>query len=164
MLLIKRNVQKKRVVYKLDSGDYKKVWEFSDKKWLDNHVALLNKVVPDYILEHDADEKSMWMIARGISGVPVSTLPHNDTLIREVYEYCLTNIFSTAPYFHGDWVLSNIIYNNGTMQMCDWDNLNIYPLDQVIKKLHKDLESAFGIRYKEIVDVTKSIQLPNFSK
>lgn len=163
MQLIKRNSQKKRAVYKCGEN-YKKLWEFADRKWLDSHVKLLNIVVPNYVIEHDSNDNSMWIILKGIPGIPVSELHHTDKLIQEVFKYCVQNIFSTAPYFHGDWVLSNIIYNEGHMEMCDWDNLNIYPKDQVIKKLHMDLESSFGSKYRDIIDVTESIQLSNFSK
>ena len=49
--------------------------------------------------------------------------------------------------FHGDWTLSNMIINKDKITMVDWDNLGIYPIDQVYKKMTADLKSAFGELY-----------------
>jgi len=157
MVLIRENKQKQRKTFLLDNGCYKKVWYFKDEGWIVNHVSILNKLLPNYIRSFGADKTSMWVILNPLPGVPVSTLPHTDQLIKDVYNFCLQNIKETKPYTHGDWVLSNILYNDGEMALCDWDNVNIYPKKNILIKLHSDLESGFGKRFKEIINDSTSI-------
>ena len=76
----------------------------------------------------------------------------------DLYKFCLDNIEQTKPYVHGDWVLSNIIIDNHKMTMIDWDNIGIYPEQEYMDKLHRDLESAFGKeRFRGVINDTTSI-------
>ena len=151
MILVKNNIQKKRQTWKSENF-YRKVWFIKDPVWLNFHVGLLNKVIPDYVLDYGIDDEKMWIDYKIIEGIPASTFEHTDQFIRRIYEFCLDNIQKTKPYVHGDWVLSNIIINNDHIQMCDWDNVNIYPIDEVMKKLHKDMLSAFGERFTQVTE------------
>ncbi|MEK9804740.1 MAG: RIO1 family regulatory kinase/ATPase [Euryarchaeota archaeon] len=146
MDLIKTNKQKKRSVYK-GNGYYRKLWHFVDIIWLDEHVKVLNNIVPNYVVDYGHDEESMWLDTKEIEGVPASTLEHTPEFIAKVYKFCLENIEQTLPYVHGDWVLSNIIVNGENMFMIDWDNCNVYPKHMVIEKMKKDLHSAFGDKF-----------------
>lgn len=156
MILIKENKQKKRQTYKLDDR-YRKVWSLVDLEWLTSHIDLLKKVVPDYVLDYGYDSSTMWIDYKIIPGILASDVEHTDEFIKKVYNFCLHNIEETAPYVHGDWVLSNILIDGNRMTMCDWDNLSIYPKESVIKKLHKDLRSAFGERFDKVIYDSASI-------
>lgn len=146
MDLIRENKQKKRAVFKV--GNYfKKVWYVKDMKWLSDHINLLNEYVPGYVKAHGWEEDCMWILFNPIPGVPASELEHTPEFVSKVYKFCLENIKQTAPYAHGDWVLSNIIVNGDKMSMCDWDNLNLWPKNDIKKKLHRDLKSAFGEKF-----------------
>jgi RIO-like serine/threonine protein kinase len=147
MLLIKENKQKKRQTWKLDDS-YKKIWLFNDLNWLETHVSIVNKVFPNYIREYGSNNDSMWLILNIIPGVLANQFEHTPEFIEKIYNFCLFNIQSTAPYVHGDWVLSNMIVNNDKITMCDWDNVNIYPKKEILNKLHHDLKSAFGSKFK----------------
>lgn len=146
MELIKENKKKQRKVYKLKDR-YRKEWSYCDRPWLLEHVNLLEKVFPNFVLAYGEDGNSMFIETKLISGVAASTLDHTPDFIHAIYKFCLENINETAPYAHGDWVLSNIIINNNKMTMVDWDNLNLYPRPTIIKKLHEDLQSAFGDKF-----------------
>lgn len=146
-MLIKQNTQKKRSVYKLDSGEYKKVWHFKDVPWLDKHVSLLNEYVPGYVKTHGWTEFEMYIVMNELPGIPANQFEHTDEFIKKIYNFCLNNIEQTKPYAHGDWVLSNIIVNGDNITMCDWDNFNLYPSNNVYKKMHNDLKSAFGDKF-----------------
>ena len=150
MVLIKENKQKKRQVWKADNF-YRKIWFIHDLVWLEHHVLLLNQIVPDYVIKHGYDENSIWIDYKIIEGIPASTFPHTDEFVKSIYEFCLENIRETHPYAHGDWVLSNILVNHGGFKMIDWDNLNIYPEEDRLKKLHKDLRSAFGEKFDKVI-------------
>lgn len=146
MDLIKENKQRKRAIYKIDDT-YKKVWNFKDIEWLDNHVNILNEYVPGYVKQHGWNNDTMWIIFDEIKGIPASKFDHSPTFISKIYNFCLKNIELTKPYAHGDWVLSNIIINGDNMYMIDWDNINLYPEKDIFKKLHNDLRSAFGDKF-----------------
>jgi RIO-like serine/threonine protein kinase len=156
MELVRENKQKKRKTYKLVDR-YRKVWDFIDLTWLEEHVRLLNTVVPDYVLEHGYNDATMWIDFKIIPGTPAGQFEHTEEFIKKIYQFCLDNIKATSPYVHGDWVLSNIIVDGETMSMCDWDNLNIYPKEDVIKKLRNDLRSAFGEKFDKVINDSTSI-------
>lgn len=146
MVLIKEQKQKKRQVWKLDDG-YKKVWLFNDIGWLDHHVSLINQVFPGHIREHGCSDNDMWMITNTIPGIPASQFPHTDEFIRKIYNFCVEHIHSTAPYTHGDWSLSNIIIDGDNIQMCDWDNYNLWSLKDAMMKMRMDLRTCFGEKF-----------------
>lgn len=146
MDLIRENKQKKRAVFK-GTDFYKKVWYVKDIKWLTDHVSLLDQYVPGYVKAHGWDDDSIWIMFNVIPGVPASECEHTPEFVKQVHKFCLENIKQTAPYAHGDWVLSNILVDGDTMKMCDWDNLNLWPKDAIRKKLHNDLKSAFGDKF-----------------
>lgn len=140
MKLIRENKEKHRSTY--FCGDrYRKVWTNTTPKWISEHVQLLKKQVPNYVLDFGGN----WIDYAIVPGVPVNTLPHTPELALKVYNFCIDNIESTQPYAHGDWSLSNMLIDGDTIRLCDWDNLGIYPEDQVEGKLFKDLIDAFGI-------------------
>lgn len=140
MKLIRENKEKHRATF--FCGDrYRKEWYNVSPVWISYHVQLLNEVVPGYVLNFGDN----WIEYKVIKGTPVSTLPHTPELAQKVYNFCLENIKNTSPYVHGDWALSNMLLDGDTIQMCDWDNLGIYPSEQVEGKMFKDLIDAFGI-------------------
>jgi hypothetical protein len=140
MELIRENKEKQRATF--FCGDrYRKEWYSTSPVWISYHVQLLNIYIPNYVLNFG----DTWIEYKIISGTPISTLPHTIELASKVYNFCLDNIQSTTPYVHGDWSLSNMLLDGETIQMCDWDNLGIYPKEQVEGKLLKDLIDAFGI-------------------
>ena len=154
MDLIKKNIEKGRSVY-FDNGHYVKSWTSRTPAWIKEHVELLNKMVPDFIIDHGDN----WIRYCSIEGKLANTFEHTDEFIRKIYNFCLESIKQTHPYVHGDWVLSNIIVkDDGSFVLIDWDNLGIYPEDEYMSKLHRDLISAFGEdKFKGIINDTASV-------
>jgi len=146
MVLIKQNKEKQRCVYKL-SDRYRKEWTYKDELWLSAHVDLLNKIKPNFVLAHGVKDNSMFIETKIVPGVAASTLDHTPEFIKRIYMFCINNINQTAPYAHGDWVLSNIVVDGDNIEMIDWDNLNLYPKTIAYNKLHNDLKSAFGDKF-----------------
>lgn len=143
MELIKENNIKKRKVYK-GNRIYKKVWLFCDSEWIQNLVALLDRLLPGYVVDYGFDENKMYMTVNEIRGNPVNTYEHTDKFIKEIVNFCKENIEKTQPYAHMDWVLSNIIDTGEGYELVDWDNLQMVSLEEARKKLRHDLLSAFG--------------------
>lgn len=146
MQVVRKNLEKNRTVF-FNEDRYIKVWGDVKPAWISSHVKLLKEIVPGYVIDHGGN----WIAFKVLPGVPVSTLPHTDELIKKVYKFCLDNIAKTSPYAHGDWTLSNMIIDGDTIVLCDWDNVGIYPKEEVIKKLNSDLESAFGKEFKKVI-------------
>jgi hypothetical protein len=149
MILLRQNISKKREVWKLDSCIQKK-WYTQDLEWLSNHIDILNILVPDYVISYGKKDNFIYANFKILDGIPVNELPFSEDLMFKVYESCLENIKNTKPYVHGDWALSNMLLYNNKISMCDWDNVGIYPKEEVIAKLNSDLSSAFGSFFRNI--------------
>lgn len=142
MNLIRYNNEKHRAVY--FCGDhYKKIWHTVDSSWVENHVRELDLLLPGYVIAHGDN----WINFKIVEGTPASEFPHTKEFVELIHNFCKRQILETAPLFHGDWTLSNMIINKDKITMVDWDNLGIYPIDQVYKKMTADLKSAFGELY-----------------
>jgi hypothetical protein len=150
LTLIKHIPEKQRKVF--DGGTFiKKVW--SNRSFL-SVVTLahrINSVFPNYVKDIGESAEGVYMDVIKLEGILISTLPHTDDLVKQVYHFCLDNMKSTAPFYHYDWALSNMIIHNNNITMCDWDNLNIYTEEDAMKKLNEDLLSAFGERYQRVI-------------
>lgn len=140
MKLIRENKEKQRAVFLLDNGLYRKYWYNQTAEWINGHVALLNKCVPDYV-NASGDN---WIEFNPVPGTLASTYKHTPEFVQLIYNFCLDNIKQTMPYSHGDWALSNMLIDNGTIRMCDWDNIGVRNADDVLAKLTSDLSDAFG--------------------
>jgi len=145
MVLVKTNIEKKRRVFKL-SNCYRKEWDYYDQHWLSHFVDYINKANPNYLLRWGHTETSMWIEVSSIDGTPANMFDHTPEFVERIVNFCKENYRQTFPYAHGDWVLSNIIIND-SIQLCDWDNIGIYPEHKVWKKMKKDLKSAFGDKF-----------------
>ena len=146
MELIKENTIKNRKVYR-SNNFIRKYWLDKDLQWLENHVSLLDKINPNYVLKSGLDELGVYMDMKIVPGIQADKFLHTEDFVKRIYSFCLHNIEETQPYVHGDWTLSNMIIEDDRIVMIDWDNIGIYPKDEVLKKLKSDLISAFGELY-----------------
>lgn len=146
MKLVKENIEKAREVYKTDTS-YIKHWHGKDFVWLLAHIKRLERVRPDYIINYGPGDGFMWAEFAKLEGTPASEFEHTPEFVKRITEYCVNNYKETYPYAHGDWVLSNIIINGDTIEMCDWDNVDKYPKEGVLEKMRNDLKSAFGDKF-----------------
>lgn len=142
MELVRQNTEKRRSVF-FNGTNYIKIWDEDKEQWIVEHVRLLKEILPGYV----ADYGKNWISYNIISGVPASTFNHTPEFVKLIRDFCLENIKQTAPYVHGDWSLSNILIDGDVIRMCDWDNIGIYNMEEVNKKLDFDLRNAFGDLY-----------------
>lgn len=146
MELIKSNKEKQREVFRTDNS-YIKHWHGKDFAWLLAHIKKLERVNPEYIINYGIGDGFMWAEFKKLEGVLASEFEHTPEFVKRITEYCINNYKETYPYAHGDWVLSNIIVNDNKIEMCDWDNLDKYPKEEVLEKMRNDLKSAFGDKF-----------------
>ena len=154
MELIRENKEKQRAMY--FCGDrYRKVWGNISSEWIYRHVKLLERVVPDYVLNYGND----YIEYKIIEGTTANEFQHTDEFIKQIYKFCLENIRSTIPWVHGDWTLSNIVIRpDNSMIMIDWDNVGMYREEEYMNKLHNDLISAFGEeKFRKAINDSSSI-------
>lgn len=144
MELIKENQEKLRAVYRLDHNTIRKYWYGKNIKWSFEHKKILDQLFPNYVKSAGSDEKGVYIDFNYIFGVPANIINHDKEFFLKVVEFVIKNLKETLPYAQGDWVLSNIIINKDKLTLCDWDNVGIYPLDDIKNKMQKDLKSAFG--------------------
>lgn len=146
MKLVKHTPDKHRSVYELEDC-YRKVWHVKDREILEKHVSIMNDLMPGYVLNYGYTRDEMWLDVKKIEGTTANTFEHTPEFVERIYKFCLDNIEQTYPYAHYDWVLSNMIINNNNIQLIDWDNVGIYSKEEIMKKLHADLKSAFGDKF-----------------
>ena len=144
MILVKENTVKQRKVY-YTGHSYIKVWDNKSTEWVKEHARILDIVVPNYVISSG----DSYIEYKVVEGKTANTFEHTDKFIDDIYKFCVTQIETTLPFVHGDWVLSNIVINDNNMTMIDWDNVGIYPKVDAYDKLHKDLYSQFGERFKK---------------
>lgn len=157
MTLLKHDPIKHRSVY-LTHRYVKKYWHSRDIEWVLNHMKILDNIMPNYVKGFGQDNNGVYILFDRLEGVSASSFEHSTEFMRKVYHYCLELNASTKPYYHGDWVLSNMLIDSmGTIRMCDWDNVGLHSEEEVSEKLYSDLISAFGDKFKEIYNDTASI-------
>ena len=150
MELIKKNTDKKREVYKLDDR-YRKVWYVDDEFALEEHVSILDKVIPGYVIDYGVTQNSMFIDYHIVPGKPANKVPHTPEFFKRIYNFCHETLDQTLPYAHYDWVLSNIMLDGNNTYLVDWDNVGIYSPEEIQTKMESDLRSAFGERYDEML-------------
>lgn len=151
MLLIKSDIPRKREVWLLNDR-YRKIWRYSRPDLLFRHVKLINLAFPGFIIDHGHDKQNMWVDYRIIEGIRADRILLDDEKILKIYNFCLENIRETAPFYHGDWNLSNIIVNDGNLTLIDWDTINTDTEDEMMIKMHFDLRSSIGPKFDKFID------------
>jgi aminoglycoside phosphotransferase len=156
MILVKDNKEKGRKVYELEDR-FRKVWSTIDQEKLEQHVIIMNKILPGYVLNWGSGETDQFIDVKKIPGTTAEKLERTPEFVKKIHDFCLYNIKQTYPYAHFDWVLSNIMIDGDNMYMVDWDNVGIYTEKEIRIKLNSDLKNAFKEKYKAYKRKLKSI-------
>lgn len=151
MVLIKENIEKGRSVYK-DNNLIRKNYFNKDIVWLLDHMEIMDNIMPGYIVGGGTILQGVYINMINLPGIRADKFIHTPEFIKKIYNFCLELNTKTYPYYHGDWVLSNMFIDEDVIYMCDWDNVGKHPSDQAMTKLYSDLYSAFGDQFKEIYD------------
>ena len=122
--------------YKFGKGMYGKGGGMS----VDEHVNMVNKLFPGYILDYKVYSNSIWIDYNIIKGVPASEVfPKTPEFIKKVYRFCVDHYKKTAPFFHGDCTLENIMVDGDDLYLIDWDRCDLYSEEEVYADLYQDL-------------------------
>ena len=122
--------------YRFGKGMYGKGGGMS----VDEHVNMVNKLFPGYILDYKVYSNSIWIDYNIIKGVPASEIfPKTPEFIKKVYRFCVDHYKKTAPFFHGDCTLENIMVDGDDLYLIDWDRCDLYSEEEVYADLYQDL-------------------------
>jgi hypothetical protein len=122
--------------YRFGKGMYGKGGGMS----IDEHVEMVNKLFPGYILDYKVYSNSIWIDYKIIRGVPASEVfPKTPEFISKVYKFCVDHYKMTAPYAHGDWILENIMVDGDDFKLIDWDHLDIYSEQEAYGRIYNDI-------------------------
>lgn len=146
MILVKENISKNRSTYLLDNGCYRKHLDRTEE-WFISHKQILDTLMPGYVNQIG----NGFIDLNPVEGTLCSQLEHTEKNMKRIYEYCISQIYSTLPYVHGDWAPSNIIETGKGFVMIDWDNVGIYSLAEAYDKLNRDMIEHYGESFKLII-------------
>ena len=122
--------------YRFGKGMYGKEGGMS----VDEHVNMVNKLFPGYILDYKVYSNSIWIDYKIIKGVPASEVfPKTPEFIKKIYRFCVDHYKKTAPFFHGDCTLENIMVDGDDLYLIDWDRCDLYSKEEVYTDLYEDL-------------------------
>ena len=163
MLLVKQN--KDRKVYKT-SNSYLKTYtpnQRYDYDWLVETVKVIEKFMPGYVIDYGIKDNELYMDTKIIHGKTALELWEElikdpglkrqiQPFVHNIIDFCIEQYNSTKPYSHGDWALCNIIINQNSYNIIDWDNVLKTRTDEdvysIIKtKLNKTLGPYFDFQY-----------------
>lgn len=157
MVLIKETKSKFREVW-YDGEYYYKKWNFVDSRWLEAHIELLDRYAKGLIAGYTFEKDSMTIKMKPVEGKLASTFDHTQEFFDKIYTACIHDLNRTAPYAHGDWVLTNMIITpTDEVVFIDWDNINLFPRKSAIMKMHLDLKSAFGDNFERYLNDSTSV-------
>ena len=130
---------RERRVYK-SKTHYRKYWNYSSHTFgpqgmsIKEHVEMVNKLFPGYILTYEVSKEGMWIDYNIVPGILAEKFPRSPEFIKKIYNFCIENMRETAPYFHYDWAFHNILIDGDNLQLIEWDDCGIYPEQEVKKR------------------------------
>ena len=107
---------------------------------IDEHIEIVNKLFPGYILGYKVFRGCIWIDYKIIKGIPASEVfPKTPEFINKIYKFCMNHYKKTAPYGHGDWALDNIMVDGDNFQFIDWDKCDIYTEQVVFQYIYLEI-------------------------
>ena len=145
-------IKKKRhgniFTYQSDNFFLKKYYDWTED-YHEKHTDCLERIFPGYILEAGVEEDHVWKKYKVLPGIPALEFEHTEEFILKILNFCINNYHQTYPYAHMEWSLANMLVDDETVHLCDWDSLAIYPPKKVWKAMHNQCFDMFGPRIQD---------------
>jgi len=132
---------------------YRKIWygENPQQKLgtqnLVEHVRLLNKFNPGYILDYDLNEKEMIIDYKIVPGFELDKINYDDELREKVYDYCLQHLLYTWPYAFLSWAPWNILIDGDSINLIDWDRFSYVSSNYTLENMINLLDNRFKTHF-----------------
>lgn len=146
MIILKENISKQRIVYRL-SDRVRKVYGNVSIEQIRAHVMIMDLVCPKYILDYGICDRGTYLECVIVEGIACNKLEHTMDNISKVYSYCIQNMCETYPYMHMDWAPSNILYDGKQFNMVDWDNIAVVDINHALNELDTDMRECYGLQF-----------------
>ena len=127
-LVYQDNTKQERKVIRLEDR-YRKVWYGKNPEHLlatnnlAEHIRLLNKFMPGYVLDHGFNDNGMFIDYEILPGKQMGKIDYSDELVDEVYDYCLRHLLNTWPYSYLEWNRWNVLIDGKSIYLVDWDSI-----------------------------------------
>ena len=149
-VIYQENTKHNRKIIRLEDR-YRKIWygdnpqEKLGTKNLNEHVRLLNKFMPGYILDYGLSDKVMVIDYKILPGKRLGDIGYDDEQKQNIYDYCSSHIVSTWPYAYFEWNPWNILIDGDSLYLIDWDNFQ--HAKRSLKKMHDLLDYKFLLHF-----------------
>jgi len=130
---------------------YRKTWYGEDPeqklgtKNLYEHIRLLNKFNPGYVLDYNLNDKEMVIDYKILPGIRMGDINYDDEFKEKIYNYCSSHILSTWPYAYFEWNPWNILIDGDSIHLIDWDNFQ--HAKRSLKSMHDLLDYKFLLHF-----------------
>ena len=130
---------------------YRKTWYGEDPeqklgtKNLYEHIRLLNKFNPGYVLDYNLNDKEMVIDYKILPGIRMGDINYDDDFKEKIYNYCSSHILSTWPYAYFEWNPWNILIDGDSIHLIDWDNFQ--HAKRSLKSMHDLLDYKFLLHF-----------------
>jgi len=130
---------------------YRKTWYGEDPeqklgtKNLYEHIRLLNKFNPGYVLDYNLNDKEMVIDYKILPGIRMGDINYDDEFKEKIYNYCSSHIVSTWPYAYFEWNPWNILIDGDSIHLIDWDNFQ--HAKRSLKSMHDLLDYKFLLHF-----------------
>jgi hypothetical protein len=130
---------------------YRKTWYGEDPeqklgtKNLDEHIRLLDKFNPGYVLDYNLNDKEMVIDYKILPGIRMGDINYDDEFKEKIYNYCSSHIVSTWPYAYFEWNPWNILIDGDSIHLIDWDNFQ--HAKRSLKSMHDLLDYKFLLHF-----------------
>ena len=146
-LILNKPWRKNNNQFVYDYNDYilkKWIKPYKDITWLENQVFLIRKVDCDYVLDYYEEKNYIVAKFKKIQGQDCENILNNVFFIKKIINFICSHYFNNFPIYQNDPSSSNIIYNCGSFNYCDYDNIIITTnLEYVLQHIQKKCISSF---------------------
>lgn|GEM_PF-3091181 len=149
-VIYQENTKHNRKIIRLEDR-YRKIWygdnpqEKLGTKNLNEHVRLLNKFMPGYVLDYGLSDEVMVIDYKILPGKRLGDIGYDDEQKENIYDYCSSHIVSTWPYAYFEWNPWNILIDGDSLYLIDWDNFQ--HAKRSLKKMHDLLDYKFLLHF-----------------
>lgn len=139
-------------------------------KNVQEHINIMNKVMPGYILQHGYFSKNAYFIdSKFFLGTCLNEVPgtwrkdkrysggirFSRRFIKKFRNFCIESAGKTFPYSHGDWTPDNVLEHNGQWTLVDWDWVGKRSILETQQIINQRLKQVFGYE----VDIVQKREL-----
>lgn len=158
-MIISRKIREDDRYVELRDGVVRKVWKQHSINWLEQHVAALEKCIPERLLSYGTTNDGVYVDMLYVPGTPAVDWNKDadgvggQLYLRSLLTFWIIDAARTFPYAHWDWHSGNTIVcqDLGTkftthtqLALIDWDKARMVNSYQLRSQLWKCIDRSYG--------------------